>query len=501
MQRSLIGKTSWVAAGLLALLLPFSSFPLISRLTGSSMVAPLSALPLALLVLFWLVPHLLRAGKLPAQVLPLLAFGGAALFSSGAAFFLTIPAYKSFTLLNSELKALITLAIGLCFYLVIAGWSGRPDRLRFLLRWINWSGVLVLGWSFFQAAVWFRSGTHPDWMWAFQGQVSTSLLLYGQRVTGFAYEPSWLAHQLNMLYLPFWLASAVSGYSAHRFRLGKIHFEHLLLLGGIVVLILSVSRIGLLTFLMMFAFLLLLWNIRFVRWLQQRLTRGMQADTRRAVITRRWTGVISILVLLALYAGLIYGAAYGISRYDERMRRLFDFSALQEGSLLQYANQLVFAERIVFWQAGWEVFNEYPVVGVGLGNAGYFFPQKLSGFSWALTEVRTLMYRQTNLPNTKSLWVRLLAETGIVGFAFFACWCYILWQSAQFLRAHRDSLFRMVGFAGSFAVIGFLMEGFSLDTFALPYYWVTFGLLTGACELARCSQSANTRGSHGITEG
>jgi O-antigen ligase len=304
-----------------------------------------------------------------------------------------------------------------------------------------------------------------------------------------------------MLYLPFWLASAVSGYSAHRFHLGKIHFEHLLLLGGILTLVLSVSRIGLLTFLLMFAFLLLLWNIRLVRWLQHRAIRGAQADERRMWAARRWTAVVSVLVLLALYAGLTFGAAYGISRYDDRMKRLFDFSALQEGSLLHYANQLVFAERLVFWQAGWEVFNDHPVTGVGLGNAGYFFPQKLSSFSWALTEVRTLMYRQSNLPNTKSLWVRLLAETGIIGFAFFACWCYILWQSAQFLRAQREPLFRMIGLGGSFALIGFLIEGFSLDSFALPYYWVTFGLLTAACELVRCSLVKHQGGSRGIAEG
>lgn len=486
MVRSLISKITWVAAGLLALALPFTSFPLISRLTGSSMVAPLSALPLAVLVLFWLVPYLLRSGRLPAQMKPLFAFGAAALVSSAAAFFLTFPAYKSATLLNSEAKALITLAIGFCFYLVVSTWSAGPNRIEFLLRWINWSGVLALGWSFFQAAVWFRTGTHPDWMWNLQGQVSTSLLLYGQRVTGFAYEPSWLAHQLNMLYLPFWLACTVTGYSAHRFRLWKLRFEQLLLLGGIAALILSVSRIGLLSFLLMTAYLLLRWNIAFVRWLQNRSSRAAQGDAARTRAVRRWTAVVSILGLLILYAGLAFGAAYGISRYDARMQNMFDFSALKEGSLLHYANQLVFAERLVFWQAGWEVFNDQPMLGVGLGNSGYFFREKMSAFSWALTEVRTLMYRQTNLPNPKSLWVRLLAETGVIGFAFFASWCYILWQSAGFLRAQREPLFRMISLAGGFALIGFLVEGFSLDTFALPYYWVTFGLLTAACELVRC---------------
>jgi O-antigen ligase len=167
------------------------------------------------------------------------------------------------------------------------------------------------------------------------------------------------------------------------------------------------------------------------------------------------------------------------------MQKIFDFSVLKEESFIYYANQLVFAERLIFWQAGWNIFNDHPIMGVGLGNAGYFFPEKLSAFSWALTEIRTLLYRQTALPNIKSLWVRLLAETGIVGFALFVVWCYLLWQSAQFLRRQRQPLYRMLGMAGSFALIGLLIEGFSLDTFALPYFWISFGLLSAGCEMAR----------------
>jgi O-antigen ligase len=169
------------------------------------------------------------------------------------------------------------------------------------------------------------------------------------------------------------------------------------------------------------------------------------------------------------------------------MAKLFDFSTIKEYSFLYYANQLVFAERIVFWLAGWEVFNDFPILGVGLGNAGFFFPQKLSAFSWGLTEVRMLVYQWTAPPNIKSLWVRLLAETGILGFAFFVSWWYVLWKSGRFLLSQKDRLLRTIGMAGLFVLIGFIIEGFSVDTFALPYFWVSFGLLTAACDLARHS--------------
>lgn len=478
----------WVLAGLLAVSLPFTSFPLVARITGSSMVAPLALLPMLGLLVFWLFPYLGRSGKLPKQTLPLLIFALAAVISTLAAFFLKVPPYKSASLLRSGLEGMLTLAVGLCFYLVVTAWAGSADRLRFFFRMINWGGLLLIAWSLFQAFVWFARHSYPDWMWNFQGQMCTSLLLYVQRTTGFAYEPSWLAHQLNMLYLPFWLASVFSGFTAHRLRVWKITFEHILLLGGVAVLALSVSRIGWLTFLAMVGLLMLLLNIRWARSLMKHLFRRADSAARKTRLLKIGFTILWVLVSFAVYAGLIVAAGYVLSKVDTRMARLFDLSLIREQSFFHWANHLVFAERIVFWQAGWEIFNDLPLLGTGLGNSGYFFPQELSAFSWALTEIRILMYQWTALPNIKSLWVRLLAETGIVGFGLFISWLYVLWHSAVFLRAQNNRLQQMVGLAGSFMLVAFMLEGFSLDTFALPYYWITFGLVTAACGMAMSSR-------------
>jgi hypothetical protein len=471
--------------GLLVLFLPFTSFPLVARLIGSSMVAPLSMIPMGILLALWLVPHFLRRGNLPVQVKVLAVFLLAALVSTTAAFALQIPPFKDQTVLDQAVEGLATLAVGAGFYLLASAWLSNQDRLRFVLRCVNWSGFIIILWSLGQAAMWYTWRYYPEWAWDLQASVSTSLLLFPQRVTGLAYEPSWLAHQLNMLYLPWWLAATFTGCTAHRLRLWKISLENVLLAGGLAVLFLSVSRIGWLAFLLMAAYLLLVLNLRFVRWAQGRLLLRLGASERWEAFVRRWFVAASLLALLVLYAALMFGAAYGLSKFDPRMARLFDFSTIRQHSFIYYANQLVFAERIVFWQAGWEIFNDYPVLGVGLGNAGFFFPEKLSEFSWGLTEVRTLAFHWSTLPNIKSLWVRLLAETGLVGFALFASWWYVLWKSGQFLLAQPDRMLKAVGFAGAFALIGFLIEGFSVDTFALPYYWFTFGLLTAACDLAR----------------
>lgn len=494
MNRRVWSTLEYIFAGALMLALPFTSFPLVAKLTGSSMVAPLSLLPLVALMAVWWVPALLKGERLAPQSTPLLALVMVALLSFAGSFFIDIPPHKSASILRGALEAFATLGVGLCFYLVLSGWARRTDRQGFLLALLNLSGLLVLVWSFGQVLIWKLMDYYPQWMWDFQAQVSTSLLLYVNRATGFAYEPSWLAHQLNMIYLPYWLAATVRGYTAYRWRLWKISAENVLLLGGIGALLLSVSRIGLLSFLVMAAVLILWGNIRLVDWAQRRFAGRYLREDRRTRSSRAWFFAASVPVLLILYLALAAGIAYGLSRFDPRMARLFDFDALREGSIMHYANQLVFAERLVFWQTGWEVFNDYPLLGVGPGNAGFFFNQKLSAFGWALEELRALMYDWTALPNIKSLWVRLLAETGALGFGCFAAWVYLLWKSARLLVTCSERLPRTVGMMGILALAGLVIEGFSIDTFALPYFWVTFGLLTACTELVRTGRGIEAIG-------
>jgi uncharacterized membrane protein len=100
-----------------------------------------------------------------------------------------------------------------------------------------------------------------------------------------------------------------------------------------------------------------------------------------------------------------------------------------------------------------------------------------------LAEVRNLLYRTSGLLNTKSLWFRLLAETGIIGFAFFLAWLYVLVLSGIKLNQHTSRLLKTVGMAGIMVIIGLTIEGFSIDSFAMPYLWVSTGILSAAFNL------------------
>ena len=451
-------------------LLPITSFPLLSRLAGGTMVAPPSMVILFFLLLIWFLPAVLRGEKLPKHILPLMAFVLAAVFSSLLSMFLPTPPFRNATVFKSILEGIVTLCIGASFYILTAAWFRDPKRLSAALRWINWSGVIILVWSFTQAVFWKMNLHWPGWLRSTQ-EIFSSGTLFAGRVVGFAFEPSWLIHQLNMLYLPFWLAATLNNTSAHSWRIWKFKLENFLLVLGAIALFLAKSRIGLLAFLLTIGFFCLELSFRVIRWLNRKVSgKGLQI-----LIT---IGFYAALVILAV--STLLGIGHWFAQTDYRMKTLFDLTTLREKSLVEWAEPLSFAARIVYWQAGWEIFNDHPLLGVGLSNAGFYFPEKLSNFSWKLMEVRDYMYRFSAPPNIKSTWVRLLAETGILGFSLWTIWYLLLWFSARFLYKQKDSQMRTIGLAGCFVLVCFLLEGFSIDSFALPYFWVATGLFTAA---------------------
>ena len=76
--------------------------------------------------------------------------------------------------------------------------------------------------------------------------------------------------------------------------------------------------------------------------------------------------------------------------------------------------------------------------------------------------------------------MRLLAETGIIGFLLWIIWLFLVVLSAIALRKRAAPTSRLLGLAGILSVLALTIDGFSLDTFALPYYWVILGLVTAA---------------------
>ena len=43
----------------------------------------------------------------------------------------------------------------------------------------------------------------------------------------------------------------------------------------------------------------------------------------------------------------------------------------------------------------------------------------------------------------------------------------------------------MVGFTGQLVLLAYIIEGFSIDTFALPYVWISMGIMIATTSLYR----------------
>jgi hypothetical protein len=241
--RRLLDSTLNIAWAGIILLLPITSLPFLSKLAGNTMVAPASLLPLGWLVLFWIIPFLVRKGTLPRESIPFFLFVSIGLIACALAFFTDIPSFRNKSILGEEISGILTLVIGAMFYLVTAGWiSISKSRLTLTLKYINLSGAVLLTWSLIQLAyIFLFHGNYPAIFLNFQRLISTRDLFLN-RITGFAFEPSWLAHQMNILYLPAWLAATFTRASVYRFRLGKFTLENILLLIGAGVVLIIKDR-------------------------------------------------------------------------------------------------------------------------------------------------------------------------------------------------------------------------------------------------------------------
>jgi O-antigen ligase len=475
-------KLCQLILGMAILLLPISSFPFFIRISGASNVAPPANLLFVLLLVVWVIPYIWYGGRIPIEGFLLLLFIYIVIFTWGASFFLDLPPFREISVLSQGRNAFITLLMATSAFFIPATLLMLDKKwIRSALLFINVSGGLIVLWSLIQAVVvFFFNSNYPEFLIRIQQFFSSrGSPLYYARVTGFAYEPSWLAHQLVMVYLPFWLSATLGGYTAIRRKFWHFSLENILLAGGVFVLFVTFSRIGILSFMLILGYIFIQINItlgkKIYRWIFIKLKiRGSLIKVTKVIIF-----TVLLISFVVVYLLTIVGLGYAGSFYEPRLERIFTQPLTYEG-FYEFTNQLAFAERVTYWSTGLAVFNDYPIFGVGLGNVGYFFPEKMPSFGYSLWEISQLFHYESHIPNTKNMWVRILAETGLVGFALFLLWYYVLWQSGRISQSTTDPMLQVVGRFGHFVLIGFLLEGFSIDSFALPYFWFSMGLLVAA---------------------
>lgn len=468
--------------------LSLTSFPPLSELTGA-LVAPLSAVPIGILLIVWVIPYLLRKGKLPVESKFIFIFLLWSVISSAQAFFIQIPTFKDVTPWRQEIRAFLTLAIGLAFYFVFASFPKDKSALNRALKWISIGGLILVLTTLPQVYyILIKATNYPKWIYITTDWLTkrTPYFFYVNRVSGFAYEPSWFAHQMILFFLPLWLASTITKTSSFRFRMIGLSLENILLLLGSIEFFMSAPRISLVGVLLIVFYLIVQIHKKLIS-ISQKLIINKKKEPPSEVWQRRSRLLIGSILLFA-YITLSLGAIWVLLKQDVRMETFFldpprwtdiqGVISLNETSLLVLANRMAFFERAVYWFTGLHVFSQYPWLGVGLGNSGFYFLQKAPAIGWTSYEILAVLNEQIALPNTKSLFIRLLAETGLVGFSIFTLFLYNLWRSARLLLTSQSSTLRWIGLTGQFALLAFVGEGFSIDSFAMPYLWVITGLIS-----------------------
>jgi hypothetical protein len=479
--------------------LPITSFPLFASVSGG-LVAPLSILPFFMLFLLWSLPLLLRKGILPKETIPLLVFCLVAIISSAAAYFLLIPGFKGKTVAGQEIRSLFTLVVGITFFLVTTTWLNNPGRLKYTWKYITIGGIISLVWTGIQAFFILKHyNAYPYWVTQIESWLvvhSPSFYPNSGRVSGLTYEASWFAHQMVIVYLPIWIAATYHRTSVFKLRVFHFSLENILLVIGLVAFFLSSPRIGMVSFILVFAYVFMKLNIVFHHRLVRRISKvkpviQSSSPKRDNILINVIAGALIMAIYLLILGGIIIFAVQRDWRLATLLSRpptihdIIGLLTLDQNTLLDLSHRFLFLERMEYWLNGWNVFNQYPWLGVGLGNAGFFFPQLAPALGWASTEIRSVLYYFTQMPNVKSLWFRLLAETGLVGFSVFITWIYILFQSSRFTQHHPDETTKTLAFAGQLALLAFIGEGLSIDSFALPYFWLMAGLVAGTATMYR----------------
>ena len=465
-------RFSWAA---LLVALPVTSFPFFPpAIGGEALVRPLSLYPLIILVFLVIFPRLLK-GPIPKTILSLLPFVLVAIASSILSLLRGIEPVFGIAVNARVMRGMFTLAIGCAFYFTIALLPETIDDLRFSLRWIYIGCILALFWGSLQAI----SITSPNTGWLTFLEKAQSYIsirrLNPDRIVGLTYEPHWFSEQIIILIVPWTLSAVLTGYSVFRWRYHWLTIEWLLLGCSILLLPFTYSRSGL-----MILIILILVGVLFFR---HRKAAGPsvipsevnpQTPIKYPAIRRCLEILLAILIVLA--------PIYIIGSKNAFFSRLWQYWYKRDTNLPGYITSLGFDARLIYGQAALQTYATFPLLGVGLGNYAFYFEEMLP--YRPIAEVPEILMMITpesgrdRLITSKNLYLRLLAETGIIGASTFMAFVIANLGCALYLWLSPSDESKYWGTASLLGLIAFAFSALTFDSFVIPNTWVVFGLIT-----------------------
>lgn len=317
-------------------------------------------------------------------------------------------------------RELMRLASYVCFYYVITDWCQTESNTRTLLKVLMASTIAVVLFGLWQALTGGYTVLY-DALYPVQDEIA-QIPAWEGRITSFLEHYNGLAGYLNLV-LPFCLAFATGGTNPVLRSLSRwcLAFAALALL-------LTQSRGGLLAFVAIL------------------LVHAYFSARDRKTRMRRVALVLIVCLLAAAVAGFFF----------QRLGEIDDFTAVS---------------RLAIWSGAFTVFAQSPLFGTGFGN------------------LRGLMGGLLSLPDgwtgdAHNLYLELLAETGLIGFAAFGILMFFALRTALGqLRKVENHFNKMTALAILAALCGVLVHGtvdylFHTTPQVTALFFLVLGLLT-----------------------
>ena len=453
----------WGAA---LLALPVTSFRWFPFLGESTLVRPLALYPLALLILFLLTQSVRGKIKLnwSGALIPL---GVLILFivavTSFGALIDPIP-LRGQVYSGRALRALVTLFIGVAFFISAMWMNASEADLRFSVRWLFAGLCLDLAWSGLQAFTFYTGLLNKEMVTHWQLAFSMRELVRTNRISGLAYEPAWLAGQFATTFIPFLFAAVMTN-----FRISRLKWlEPVLLALSLLVVLATYSRGGLLTVIAAAGLTFLFFGRKVMGSVWAWFVSGFRG---------RLPDVLFRIAMIAAVISVIAGSFIFLSQKNF-FRRLWETKA---ESLTEYMIKINAGARGAYSTGALSAFEEHPWTGVGLGASGFYIYQNLP--DWSLTtvpEIANQLSPENRLyPNPKNLYARLLSETGLIGFFLYIAFQFHILGDMLNLYRREEHWARFAAVAGVFAWLAITFYNFTQDSLATPNIWLISGMLVG----------------------
>jgi O-antigen ligase len=184
--------------------------------------------------------------------------------------------------------------------------------------------------------------------------------------------------------------------------------------------------------------------------------------------------------ILYLFSGfaMIVGVALIFSggKLIEEAKSKLDSLNFEQNLLTSISNR----SRFGMQYASFQVFKDHPVIGAGFGQLAYegykYYP------AWAITNnyefrLNYMNQRRDSFPPSYNLYLRIMAESGLIGLLSFLTILILAIYRALKLIREPEGPERTLGLVTLVSVVGFAFNWLQIDAFRMFGFWLCIAIL------------------------